>query len=57
MATITISRELGSLGTYIARETAHRLQIPLLDKIAIERLVLISQENPPNPRKRAFRRV
>lgn len=43
MAVITVSRELGSLGTYIARETAQRLQIPLLDKGIIERLLVIAK--------------
>jgi cytidylate kinase len=43
MAVITISRELGSLGSYIARDTAHRLQIPLLDKSVIERLLLVAR--------------
>lgn len=39
MAVITISRELGSLGTYIARETAQSLACPLMDKHMIERMI------------------
>ncbi len=39
MAVITISRELGSLGTYIARQTAQQLNIPLIDKNLIEKML------------------
>lgn len=39
MPVITISRELGSLGTYIARETAQALACPLMDKHMIERMI------------------
>jgi cytidylate kinase len=39
MAVITISRELGSLGTYIARQTAQKMGCPLADKVIIERIL------------------
>jgi cytidylate kinase len=39
MTVITISRELGSLGTYIARQTAQALACPLMDKLVIERMI------------------
>ena len=39
MAVITISRELGSLGTYIARQTASVLACPLVDKTSIETIL------------------
>jgi cytidylate kinase len=49
MAVITISRELGSLGTYIARQTAQRLSCPLADKVIIERILQRVKHLQPNP--------
>jgi cytidylate kinase len=47
MAVITISRELGSLGTYIARQTAHTLGCPLVDKGMIEKMLQVVKERQP----------
>lgn len=47
MAVITISRELGSLGTYIARQTAQRLAIPLVDKVMIEKMLELVKSRQP----------
>lgn len=41
MAAITISRELGSLGTYIARQIAQTTGCALMDKMLVERIAAI----------------